>query len=139
VEIFCERIANSLFLLDSSGLNLLDAGGATRSGARLGTGGTAHYGLAVGGAAWWIARLAAGGAGHSGHDAGGVARWGTGRPALVVLALPVGRQRLLHAELAGRRWERGRPTLDPVAEGPAVATSISPTYVVASFFVEPAR
>jgi hypothetical protein len=29
VEIFCERIANSLFVLDPSGLNLLDAGGAT--------------------------------------------------------------------------------------------------------------
>jgi len=133
VKFFCEHIADSLLVLDPSGLNLLDAGGATRSGERLGAGGAARCGLAVGGAAWWLARLAAGGAGHSGHDAGGVARWGTGRPALVVLALPVGRQRLLHAELAGRRWERGRPTLDPVAEGPAVATSISPTYAAASF------
>jgi len=61
------------------------------------------------------------------------------RPALAALALPVGRRRLLHSELAGRRWERGRPALDPVAEGPAAAAPISPTYAAASFFLEPAR
>ena len=52
----------TLLVLDPSGLNLLDAGGATQSGARLGAGGAARCGLAVGGAAWWLVGLAAGGA-----------------------------------------------------------------------------
>ena len=67
---------------------------------------------------------------------------GRAGPALAALALPVGRQRLLHVELVGRRWERGRPALDPtdpVAEGPTVAVAISPMYAAASFFLEPAR
>ena len=62
MEIFCESIADSLLVLDPSGLNLLDAGGATWNGARLGAGGAARCGLAVGGAAWWLVGLAARGA-----------------------------------------------------------------------------
>ena len=68
-------------------------------------------------------------------------RAGHAGPALVALALSVGRRRLLHAELAGRRREKGWPALDPadpVAEGPA-ATSISPMYAAVVFFFKPAR
>ena len=64
-------------------------------------------------------------------------RAGRAGPALTALALPVGRWRLLHAELAGWQWERGRPALDPMVEGPAAAGSISPRYAAAAFFLEP--
>ena len=71
--------------------------------AGLAAGWGARCGLAVGGAAWWLAGLAAGGAGRSGQDAGGAAWASRAGPAPAALALPVGRRRLLHAELAGRR------------------------------------